>query len=70
MRILITLAAAAALMAGLVVVIVLAASAVTQSARALEPQGGQEPFGGLSKVAYAVLWCLVVGSAVGLIGGG
>ncbi len=70
MRILITLAAAAALMAGLVIGIVVAASLVTKGA----PNGqgildsGSDSM--ISKVAFAVLWCLVAGVATGLIGSG
>ncbi len=68
MRILITLAAAVAITVGLVLAIVTAGAALTAGARtAVE----QTPVTGgtLSKVAFAVLWCLVFGVSAGLIGG-
>ncbi|MEM1429550.1 MAG: hypothetical protein AAGG09_08845 [Pseudomonadota bacterium] len=71
MRILITLAAAAAIMAGLVIGIAMAGAMLTRTAQAAAAQTGPNfTSGTLSKVAFVVLWCLVAGTAAGLIGGG
>jgi hypothetical protein len=69
MRILIILAAAAAIMAGLVIGIAMAGAMLTRSAEAVAARAaGPVSSGTLSKVAFAVLWCLVAGTAAGLIG--
>ena len=68
MRILISIAVAFAIMLVLVLAIV---SVGTTLARASSEIVRQTPVTAstLSKVAFAVLWCLVAGTAAGLIGG-
>mgnify|MGYP006279748629 FL=1 len=69
MRILITLAAAFAIMAGLVFGIVMAGTMLAQGAQAAAARTPATS-GTVSRVAYAVLWLLVAGTAAGLIGSG
>lgn len=69
MRILISLALAVAVMAALVVGITLATAALAGATGKAFEQG---PFrsGFMPRIAYLLLWVLIFGAALGVIGGG